>query len=101
MPKLDEKTIKKHHLGTWDLIDFVFGMPTLALSSFDFFLRPRKRFFVHSIPLPLVFLYRVENILRLMEWSLFLKGHKTLSRFVNIFRCWMFRVCDWLSWKVL
>ena len=88
MPKLSCNQIRQ--LGTWDLADFTFGPPTLCTFGIKF--RPRKW------PILVRLFWRIENILRLMSWVLFLKRHITLYRIISKIRNLAFEVSDWLSW---
>ena len=86
MPRLSNETIDKYGLGIWDLADFTFGTPYAMwlfykhVSEFDLFDKV---------------IWRVENWLRRLEWTLFLNNHKTLSTIVGRIRDIVFNI----GWK--
>ena len=93
MPELTEELHEKYKFGTFDLAEFTFGPPTLCLVW--------SNGIIWKIPFPLLLLWRIENLLRLVQWALFLKGHYVTSHFVSLLRGFVFRLCDRLSWRVL
>lgn len=87
MPNIDDIDIEKYGLGTWDLADYTFGTSNAIVTKFrssSTFTRLEK------------LLWRLENVLRLLDWTLFLKNHKILSRFVRTLRSVVFNI----AWKI-
>jgi len=84
MPKIDYNVIEKYNLGTWDLADWTFGT-SLMLDIFGYAeLNKCARF-----------LWRIENLLRLIKWTLYFSGHSTLSEFFGKIRHLVFN----LAWE--
>jgi len=85
MPKLPDKIIVL--LGTFELMDFTWGT---AKPFFNIF------YDVPDLRLIDKLLWRIENILRCLEWTLYLKRHKILYRFINKIRDMIFGIAWYL-----
>jgi len=92
MPRLSRDDVERLELGTFDLADFTFG----TANAIWFLYRPASEFSALE-----KVLWRVENALRLLEWSLILKGHRTLSELVGKVRRAVFNVAWWVSVEIL
>ncbi|MGQ4915650.1 MAG: hypothetical protein ACP6IU_13050 [Candidatus Asgardarchaeia archaeon] len=91
MPKLNWELIEEFGLGTLDLADFTY-LSTLTMFEGLSFEIPRRW------PLLLDFLWRIENVLRLLSWTLLFKRHETLSMVIDKVRNFVFKVVDDLTW---
>ena len=84
MPKLSHADVEKHDLGTWDLADWTFGT-TLPLEVL--FLVPID----YRMSLAVKIVWKVENALRMLYWTLYFKNRGVLAEVVRVFRELVFK----------
>jgi len=87
MPRLTSDDVDRLGLGTMDLADFTFGTANAIL----FLYKPKEYFSLLERVL-----WRIENILRLLQWWFVLENHKVLGNFFALLRHIVFE----LAWKV-
>ena len=95
MPILTYDDIEEFGLGTMDLAEFVFGTP-LCIG----FIPPRVARCRHASCMRSIekFIWRIENMLRMIEWYLILeKKNKILKEFIGKIRLIIWKIGWWIT----
>jgi len=84
---------KNVYLGTWDLADWTFGPPTyITLWGGIFGDKWPKRW-----PRLITAIWRIENWLRCIMWTMYFKRHYTMFRALDCIRDIAFRISNGIS----